>query len=159
MSDITYLINNTKFNYRVAAVIKATNKILIMTDPGLSYYYLPGGRVKINEKSIDAIKRELKEELDIDCEDSKIIWINENFFKEDSVSEAIHEICIYFQINIKESSYIFHKEIFERNENGKSHIFKWQAIDRLSDITLYPLFINEGLLTEHKEIKHVFSGL
>lgn len=72
MSDVTYVINNAKFNYRVAAVIRAANKILIMTDQDLPYFYLPGGRVKINEKSIDAIRRELKEELEIDCENAKI---------------------------------------------------------------------------------------
>ena len=159
MSDVTYVINNAKFNYRVAAVIRADNKILIMTDQDLPYFYLPGGRVKINEKSIDAIRRELQEELEIDCENAKILYINENFFKEDSISQSIHEICIYFEVHIKADSYIFEQEIFERAENGKLYIFKWQSIDTISDTALYPLFIAKELVAENKEIKHIYSGL
>lgn len=65
--DITFKTDEGKFNYRVAGIIIYNYKLLIMRDGKNSHYYLPGGRVKMNENSKEAITREIKEELGIHC--------------------------------------------------------------------------------------------
>ena len=59
--DISYNCENQKFNYRVCAVIINDDKILAMQDERSPYYYLPGGRVSLNETAEKAILREIKE--------------------------------------------------------------------------------------------------
>ena len=49
IKDITFKIENNKFNYRVCAIIINDNKILALKDERSPYYYLPGGRVQIGE--------------------------------------------------------------------------------------------------------------
>ena len=45
--DISFKVENQKFNYRVCAVILSENQILAMRDERSPYFYLPGGRVKM----------------------------------------------------------------------------------------------------------------
>ncbi len=48
--DISFLIDNSKFNYRVCAVIINDNKILAMKDERLPYYYLQVVESKLAKK-------------------------------------------------------------------------------------------------------------
>lgn len=53
------------------ALIKFEGKVLIVKDTGNGQWELPGGRLSINEKPHDGLKRELMEELGIDVEVSQ----------------------------------------------------------------------------------------
>ena len=48
--DISFKVNNEKFNYRVCAMIISDNKILAMHDERSPYFYLPGGRVELEKQ-------------------------------------------------------------------------------------------------------------
>ncbi len=50
---------------RVGAVIIKNKKILLVTIKGASYYWTPGGKVELKESLSQALKRELKEELNL----------------------------------------------------------------------------------------------
>ena len=65
MEDIKYENNKFKFAYRVSAIIYNVDKtkILLFTGNDSEFYMLPGGKVKELERSTDAIKREIKEEV------------------------------------------------------------------------------------------------
>ena len=47
--DISFKTEEGRFNYRVCGIIIHDNKILAMHDEKSPYYYLPGGRVQLNE--------------------------------------------------------------------------------------------------------------
>ena len=51
-----------------------------MHDERSPYYYLPGGRVQINETAEDAMIREIREELEIDINIIRPLWFNQGFF-------------------------------------------------------------------------------
>ena len=51
--DISFKTEEGRFNYRVCGIIIHNNKILAMHDERSPYYYLPGGRVQINETAED----------------------------------------------------------------------------------------------------------
>ena len=55
--DISFKTEEGRFNYRVCGIIIHNNKILAMHDERSTYYYLPGGRVQINETAEDAMIR------------------------------------------------------------------------------------------------------
>lgn len=93
--DATFQTEVGRFNYRVAGILIHQNQLLVMTDERSPYYYLPGGRVSMSEVSTEAIKREIKEELEVEVEVSRLLWVVENFFTEQQSGEQFHEIGMY----------------------------------------------------------------
>ena len=91
--DLTFKTEDGVFNYRVCAIIKHNNKLLAMKNNNTPYYYLPGGRVNMHEDTDTAIKRELKEELGIDANIVRPLWLVQSFFIEDEIKEKFHELC------------------------------------------------------------------
>jgi len=63
--------------YVSSCVLKKKNKILITSRPKgkflSGFYELPGGKLKKDESFIDCIKREIKEEINLQIHDSEII--------------------------------------------------------------------------------------
>ncbi|MBT9547824.1 MAG: NUDIX domain-containing protein [Candidatus Sericytochromatia bacterium] len=151
MTDLTFVTDQGRFNYRVAAVILQGESVLVMSEPGLPYYYLPGGRVGLHEPSEVALRRELKEELQAEIAFAQLLWINEQFFVEDVSQEKFHELCLYYRVELHSESSLFAQSEFEICENGKWHSFKWVAPDELEKSNVYPKFLA-------KELKQVFAA-
>ena len=80
--DLTFQLENGKFNYRVCALILRDGEILAIHDERSPYYYLPGGRVQLGETAEHAVLRELQEELHISAEIVRPLWLNQAFFQE-----------------------------------------------------------------------------
>lgn len=66
-------------NLRVAAIILYEGKLLTtkMTKNGDSYYVLPGGGVEMEESIYEAVRREVKEETNLDVLKLKLVYIKE----------------------------------------------------------------------------------
>lgn len=56
---------------RVAALIIKNNKLLIITGYDESIWWTPGGKAESGEDHEKALRRELKEELDVDVDEMK----------------------------------------------------------------------------------------
>ena len=143
--DIAFRTESGKFNYRACAVIIHEDKILAMHDERSPYYYLPGGRVQFGETAESAVLRELREELQIDAEILRPLWMNQSFFTEDVSQETFHEICIYFLIDISETDILSKGSKFILYEDNHFHEFHWLAFGQLQDEYLYPAFIKENV--------------
>lgn len=152
-ADITYVFGNGKFNYRVCAVIISDNKILAMRDAPSSYYYLPGGRVQMGETAEGAIIRELKEELNVTARIIRPLWLNQGFFTEDSNRLRYHEICIYFLVEVTDTSLLAQKHPFTRHEDQCCHMFEWLPVTSLKETYFYPVFLK----TEIHHLPETFS--
>ena len=152
--DITYTSNNNKFKYRVGAIIINDNKLLVTHDERSPYYYLPGGRVKMNESAEQAIIREIQEELNIECNIIRPLWLSQSFFNEDVDEIEYHELCIYYLIELSDKD-LYKKDKFTLNERNHTFEFKWLEFDKLKDEYLYPLFIKKEIynLPEHFTIR------
>lgn len=79
--DVSVMINNTKFNYRVATLIKNNNKILLHKSKEDDFYAIPGGRIMIGETSENALKREFLEEIGAKIIIKNYLGTVENFFE------------------------------------------------------------------------------
>ena len=101
--DISYVSGNSKFNYRVCAVIVSNGRLLAMHDERSPYYYLPGGRVMMGETAEQAVIREVWEELEIKARIARPLWLAQSFFTEDVDKLDYHEICLYFLMDVSET--------------------------------------------------------
>lgn len=109
--DISFKLENQKFNYRVCAMVISGNRILAMHDERSPYFYLPGGRVKMGETAEQAVIREVREELRVTLKINRPLWLNQAFFTEDVDGVRYHELCIYFLMDITDT---------DLQENGNS---------------------------------------
>lgn len=135
--DISFIIGEEKFNYRVCTVILKDGEILAMRDERSPYYYLPGGRVHLGERAEDAVIRELREELNITPEVVHPLWLCQSFFKEDVNGLHYHEICIYFLTDISQC------DLLDKRTNKNT--FEWLKFEQLQNEYIYPLFIKKEI--------------
>ena len=144
MNDIRFKDNetNSEFILRVSAIIydKTKTKILLFHPIKRQVYMLPGGKVRQLEKTEDAIKREIFEELEWKL-DFIFLGISEEFLI--NKEEKTQFINVIYKA-------VYDKEITEENFFGKEGnwaTFNWISINELDNIPLHP-----------KEIKDLATG-
>ncbi|MDB8554473.1 NUDIX domain-containing protein [Turicibacter sanguinis] len=154
--DVTFQTDVGRFNYHVAGVLIHENRLLVMTDERSPYYYLPGGRVSMNEESTMAIKREIKEELDVEVEATQLLWIVENFFVEQQSQEQFHEIGMYYLLQLTEEDILKRGQKFIMNEGGyKKLSFLWLPLEKIKHLNIYPLFLKERIMNLPQVPEHL----
>ena len=135
-----------RFQVRTSALIfnKEQNKILLFNVEDRDYYLLPGGRIEEKENSLEAIKRELKEELDWSIEDIHFLSLSEEFVGEN------HQINIIYLAKIEKEIDI---DSFKGQE-GEWINFKWVNInDKFFDMEKYAGEGNIGHIIEEIKIE------
>ena len=153
--NVNYINNDYQFNLRVSALIfnKTQDKILLFKVKDRNFYLLPGGRIEELEKSSDAIKREIKEELGSDFSNLNYEYIctSEEFANAKDFNN--HQInIIYKSIYDKE----IEKNIFNGIE-GDWIIFEWIDISKTDNINIYPSNIKD--IIKGKKIGHIIEDL
>lgn len=142
--DTTFKTEEGVFNYRVCAILLQKGKILAMRDDGASYYYLPGGRVKLHEEAEAALLRELREELGITARILRPLWLNQAFYLEKEGGRRVHELCLYFLVEA-DKELCSRGESFDRTEEEGRHRFEWLELDRVEESDFYPLFLKKKI--------------
>ena len=143
--DISFKMENEKFNYRVCAIMISDNRLLAMKDERSPYYYLPGGRVAMGETAEQAVIREIKEELGVTATIARPLWLNQAFFTEDVDKLRYHELCLYFLMDITDTDLLLRGSRFTSKEGSRTHTFEWLAFDRLAEEYFYPLFLKTDI--------------
>jgi len=154
-------VDQEHFKYRVSAVLLRNGKVLVHRAEMDDFWALPGGHVEMMESSKGSLRREMKEELGIDVEIKRLLWVAENFFEDRGY--RFHEVCFYYLIDITENSEIletdgpFYGEEDEYEFLGDriKLIFRWYPIDELEDLRLYPSFLLEGLKDIPESTEHI----
>ena len=150
--DISFNVENQKFNYRVCAMIISENKILAMHNERSPYFYLPGGRVAMGETAEQAFVREVQEELGVTPKIYRPLWLNQAFFTEDVDSLRYHELCIYFLMDISDTDLLKRGNTFTLTEGKYTHTFEWQEFERLKDEYFYPIFLKKEIYNLPNEL-------
>ncbi len=155
-NDINFLKNDIIFNYRVAAIIRYNDKILVQKDTMAPYYSLIGGRCKIEESSIEAILREFKEETGLDATLIKPIAIIENFFTLAFNQKKFHEILIIHELKLKDENLYKQNIIHTTEESKKDRItYHWMSISDLKKESFKPEIVLDIL--DSQEFKHIIN--
>lgn len=139
--DISMMMDGYKFNYRVAAIFEYGDKVLIQKSDKDTFYSLIGGRVKFNETSLQAIKREIKEEIGFSVEENiKLARVYENFFEYNST--RYHELLFIYVIQIKSYDEIEKQKDFLCCDKSTTKM-TWIAKSQLNGIDIRPAEIKQ----------------
>ena len=143
--DLTFSMKDGVFNYRACAVIVQNVRLLAMKDKRSPYYYLPGGRVKLHETAEQAVLREVREELQIEADIVRPLWMAQNFFTEDVSGERFHELCMYFLMDVSGTELPVVENHFIGAETEKKQQFYWLTFEQVEREYLYPLFLKKHI--------------
>lgn len=150
MEDIKYENNKFKFAYRVSAIIYNSDKtkILLFTGNDSNFYMLPGGKVKELEKSTDAIKREIKEEIGFENLDFELAGISEEIVKNNN--ENIQQITLTYRCIYNGE---ITKETFKSIEADWINL-KWVNVNEIEQYKIHPQNI-QIMVKDYNTIKHL----
>lgn len=150
IEDIKYSEDNFFFIYRVSALIfnKDKTKILLFYGDDMDYYMLPGGKVHQLEKSKDAIKREIFEELGFKDLEFNLVGISEEIVKDEE--NDIQQLTLTYKAIYKDEIY---EETFKSIESDWIN-FKWVDIKELNNYKIHPSNV-KNLIKNSDTINHL----
>jgi len=132
-----------KTYYKYALCVIKDNRLLVQEEVGEEYYLLPGGRAEEGEGAVQALCREVKEELGIELELQTLSFIGE-----------------FEDVSAGGDEYHVHVDLYSGNYHGEmkpcSEVIKLIWIDKnddwskLAPVTknkILPTLLKKGLLT------------
>jgi 8-oxo-dGTP pyrophosphatase MutT (NUDIX family) len=102
-------------------------------------FYRPlGGGIEFGEKSEDAVRRELKEEINVDITDLKYLGMLENIYTFNG--DSYHEVVLVYEGMLVESGLYEQASIRGKEANGDDIHVMWKDLDEFREgkSILYP---------------------
>lgn len=142
-SDISLPIDGIYLNIRVGIIFKYQDKVLIeIRKDRVGNSVIPGGRVKIDEYRIEALKREIKEEMNYDLLDDRIIYKDtiESFFTIND--KDVHELFFIYEYLMDEKIY---EGLLTIKENRDNHMtdYIFVGYDEFEKVDLLPMDLRD----------------
>jgi ADP-ribose pyrophosphatase YjhB (NUDIX family) len=109
------------------------------------HYSIPGGRLALHEDVETAVLREVREELGAEGRILRPLWMNQCFYQSDFRETQVHEISLYFLVNVNRNDLSGTCERFVHYEGEKCHRFRWIPIEKVATVKLYPRFLRKGI--------------
>ena len=154
MEDISVNVGSHLLNFRVSAIFRNKDKILLHHDLDSIHYTLPGGRVKEGETTKETLKSEIKEEMGQDIKIIKSVSFMENLFTMDE--KKYHEILVTYELEFLDKT-MYEKEKIKTIEKDKRLEFIWFEKNKLDSIIFVPSGLKEIILKEPNEFKHIIN--
>ncbi|WP_165898197.1 NUDIX hydrolase [Tumebacillus sp. BK434] len=141
---ISFDVGGYRFNHRTAGVLIDEGYVLLHRLANGKYWFLPGGRVELGEDSKTALVREMQEEVGLDVEAGRLLWVVENYFQLDG--QPFHEVGFYYELTFDKAHPICQKDIEHHgDELGETLHYKWFRLEDLDDVQLVPAFLKTKL--------------
>ena len=123
-----------KFNIRVYALVIKDRKILLVKENLRHYEFIkfPGGGVELGEGLMDALRREINEELDTTIIDCRHFYTTE-FFQVSAFSAQEQIVSIYYKVKLG----LYPKDGKITVEPDHTLEFRWKLLEELNaeDVT------------------------
>jgi 8-oxo-dGTP pyrophosphatase MutT (NUDIX family) len=144
--DIAVDGEDGSFRLRCVGVAFAGRRVLLHTLAGHGYWLLPGGKVRLGEPSVDALRREICEELGREVEVGPLRVVVENIYRESGRTR--HSIGLYHEIHGVEPD-------LRPGEWAAEHEFRWFDVADLDAVDLRP----PGIVSVLREWPEVLTHL
>ena len=137
-SDLKIDVDGVRLNVRVGVIMRYQDNVLIEISTVGRNSVIPGGRVKINEKSSKSLAREIQEEMAFDIDEQRLVQKNtfENFFAYGD--QPIHEIYFLYEYIVNDQEF----EILNNlgiNKDNQTTYFKFISKYDLAKYNVLPL--------------------
>jgi ADP-ribose pyrophosphatase YjhB (NUDIX family) len=154
MGMITFDEGHSRFNYRAGAIIVRNEHVLLNTMDHVDMWWIPGGRIDMREVASEALRREIREELDVEIRVGQLIWVVENFFHLNG--RDFHELEMLFHGELPEDCDLQDHEVeYVRDESGRPLYYRWFPLVALDDIRLGPSFLKSALRNIPATTQHI----
>ena len=114
-----------------SALIEKDDKFLLVKEileDGKEYWIVPGGKVEFGETLADAVKREIKEETNLDIEVLKFLDFEESIH----VNHNYHTIIFFFLAKPLNKEFILDKKVLEAKFFSPNEIRKLNLVESAS---------------------------
>ncbi len=154
---ITFDADSARFNYRIVAIIRQDDYVLLCQEEGQDFWFMPGGRAELLEPSTETVVREMREELGVEARVERLVWIVENFFPWIDGIDA-HELSLFYVLTLPHDSRVLDiGKPFRGIEDDVKLIFAWHRLDMLEQVPLYPKFLRTALQNMPDKIQHIMN--
>lgn len=106
------------------------SELLVQVSKKGDRYRLPGGSVNDTETIVECLKREMYEELGVDIEVGKLLYIVESFYRRRN--KIVHEIGFYFLCRFSDER---SRDIVSREKHVEIY---WSPLDQLEEAKFRP---------------------
>lgn len=140
---------NGTYAVRASAIIIQNNKIYLIKSS--DNYYLPGGAINFREDTSVAVKREVKEELNVAVTIDKLAFIIENQFE--LRGNPYHQIEFHYMVTpLSDLS-------LDLIEDGKHKECEWIDLDDIDKIRLNPAVLKTELKNWDGQLKFLTNKM
>ena len=119
------------FNVRVYGLLINSREEVLLTDEvhgGKQFTKFPGGGLEKGEGMIDCLKREFREELNIEI--SEVLHFYTTDFYQESAFDGSQVISVYYTVGYNDWSKIEVKSV-QFDFGNSDQIFRWKPIEQL----------------------------
>ena len=96
--DLSINVGDTTLYIRTAVVLKSRDGYIFEQNKKDGYSFLVGGKLQINELSLEGVKREIFEEIGFVANNLSLVKVIEHIYTK-SNGEKMHEICFTYICN------------------------------------------------------------
>lgn len=137
-SDLKIDIDGVRLNVRVGAIMRYNDDVIVEVSTVGRNSVIPGGRIKINEKSTRSLVRELKEEMNFDVDESRLTQksVFENFFTYEQ--KDFHELYFVYEYQLNDDEYKVLSNLSTNKDNSTTY-FKFVSKNELEKYNVLPV--------------------
>lgn len=151
MTDIRLPLGGLKFSVRVAIACVRGDRLLANTEPGIGFWYLPGGALATDEDARGCAEREWREETGTPPGELRLLGVVESFFGPAHARQ--HEIGFYFRMDAPAE---LPHTLFTVLDNANVTC-GWVPVAEIETRPVYPLVVRELLTGDDGTVRHLVN--